>query len=53
MGLRLGLLVGGAALAVVLALVMALRKRGPSTDDLGPISDQWIQHIKGQSDSSQ
>jgi hypothetical protein len=48
------MLVGGGLLALgLLVLVISLaRRRGPTTDDLGPISQQWIVQHKARSRDS-
>jgi hypothetical protein len=39
----LGLIIGGFAIVVViLAFLIAGRKRQPATHDLGPVSERWV-----------
>jgi hypothetical protein len=48
------MLVGGGllALGLLVLLVALVRRRGPTTDDLGPISQQWIVQHKARSRDS-
>jgi hypothetical protein len=47
------LALGGAAIAVLVALLFLLRRREPSPYELGQISDQWIAQYRAHSRESE